>query len=357
MRFTRMVGFFLGFGLAVVVCAQAHAQAAVLMENADGISRVFDPTGHEALYFARICAASPTRLRRCAPGEMGVVISRYDGVGGYDWLAVPLLPYLYAVESPQLVPERVDHETVQNLRLAYHAAQLGSLDKVPEGGRIRRGWNQLVGAAYERRIYAFRFDTSQDQDDALMAWMNAGANRSHFNIVFRNCADLSSRVLDFYFPGVFRRHLLPDGGMTTPRQVAYELARYAQKHPELRLTVLEIPQIPGYRRPSRKNRSVADSLLVSGYVVPVALLNPFVAAAVVADSLLWGRYPLPLAQAEVLAPARMEQLAATDAPAMTPRAEGRQSQVAYPFLAGRWYAGLLNQASTPVRCGVVGNVQ
>jgi hypothetical protein len=328
MRFTRAICLFIGFGLAFAAPPAGCAQAALLMENAAGISSVFDPTGHEALYFARICAASPTHLRRCTPGELGMVISRYKGVGGYDWLAVPLLPYLYAAENPQEIPERVEHETVNSLRLAYHDAQLTSLEDVPEGGRIKRGWNQLVGSAYERRIYAFRFQTTPEQDDALIARLNAAANRSHFNIFFGNCSDFSSHVLDLYFPGVFRRHVLPDGGITTPRQVAYELVRYARKHPELRLTVLEIPQIPGYRRPSRKNQSVADSLLLTGDVVLVALLNPFVAAAMVADSLLWGRYPLPLAQAEILDPVRIEQLATVDGPITIPRPIRGPSEVA-----------------------------
>ena len=328
MRITRAIRFLIGFGLAFVALRSSHAQAALLMENAAGISGIFDPTGHEALYFARICAASPTHLRRCAPGELGMVISRYKGVGGYDWLAVPLLPYLYATENPQEIQGRVDHERVNSLRLAYHDAQLTSLEDVPEGGRIKRGWNQLVGASYERRIYAFRFETTPEQDDALIARLNAAANRSHFNIFFGNCSDFSSHVLDLYFPGVFRRHVLPDGGITTPRQVAYELVRYARNHPELRLTVLEIPQIPGYRRPSRKNQSVAVSLLLTGDVVPVALLNPFVAAAMVADSLLWGRYPLPLAGAQVLDPGRVDQLATAGRPIMIPRPEGRQSDIA-----------------------------
>jgi hypothetical protein len=217
---------------------------------------------------------------------------------------------------------------VQELRLAYHAAQLTSLKNVPEGGRVQRGWNQLVGAAYERRIYAFQFETSPEQDDALIARMNGAANRSHFNIVFRNCSDFSTSVMDFYFPGVFRRHLLPDGGITTPRQVAYELVRYTRKHPELRLTVLEIPQIPGYRRPSRKNESVADSLLLNGYVVPVAFLNPFIGAAMVVDSLVWGRYPLPLAQARVLAPGSMAELATSAAPAAIEGPGGGHPEVA-----------------------------
>jgi hypothetical protein len=36
--------------------------------------------------------------------------------------------------------------------------------------------------------------------------------------------------------------------MTTPKQITSKLVGYAKKHPETELTVLEIPQIPGYRR-------------------------------------------------------------------------------------------------------------
>ncbi len=71
MRFPRAICFlFMSLAFAAAVCPRGHAQAALLMENADGISRTFDPTGHEAVYFARICAASETKLRRCAPGEL-----------------------------------------------------------------------------------------------------------------------------------------------------------------------------------------------------------------------------------------------------------------------------------------------
>jgi hypothetical protein len=276
------------------------------MENADGISAVLDPTGHEAVYFARICAATPMKLRRCAPGEMGAVIARYKGIAGYDWLAVPLLPYLYSVEDPAAVPTRVNHEMVHSLRVKYHDAHLMSLGKdVPEGGRIQRGWNQLVGASYELRIVAFRFATSEEQDDAFIARMNAATNRSRFNIVFRNCADFTGGILDFYFPRLVERHRLPDARIVTPRQVAYELARYARKHPEIHLTVLEIPKIPGYRRFGRMNQSVAMSFIVTGYVVPLAFLNPYAAGVIVVDGLVWGRYPLPLRNAQVLAPGNM----------------------------------------------------
>src|SRR5580692_6492452 len=301
--------------VAISCCTQSHAQAALLMEEPYGFFGAVNPTGHNAIYFERICAETHVKLRRCEPREPGAVIARYEGIDGYDWVAIPLIPYLYSVENADQVPTHADRTTVERLRSRYREEHLMDLgENLRPGNLVRDGWTQLVGVAYERRIYAFRFETSPEQDDALIAHLNAAANRSHFNIFFGNCSDFSSHVLDLYFPGVFRRHVLPDGGITTPRQVAYELVRYARNHPELRLTVLEIPQIPGYRRPSRKNQSVADSLLLTGDVVPVALLTPFVVAAMVADSLLWGRYPLPLAQAEVLEPGRIEQLATAGLP-------------------------------------------
>jgi len=296
-------------GVAAGFCPRGRAQAAFLLEDADGISKVLIPTGHDAMYFARICADSPIRLRRCTPGEAGVVISRYKGIAGYDWLAIPLVPYLYSVEDTGAVSARVDRETVESLRQQYHEARLMSLGKeVPEGGRIKRGWNQLVGAAFERRIYAFRFRTTAEQDDELIARMNAGANRSHFQILFHNCADFARGALNFYFPGKFNRRLLPDGGITTPRQVAWELVRYAQRHPEVQLTVFEVPLVPGYRLPGRVGEDAAGSLTLTGYVVAIAFLNPWAGGAIVADYLVWGRYPLPLRHAEAIGPENMAPL-------------------------------------------------
>jgi hypothetical protein len=305
-----------------------HAQAALLMEEPYGFFGFMNPTGHDAMYFARICAETPVKLRRCAPGEQGVAITRYQGIAGYDWVAMPLIPYLYSVDNPSEVPVRADRKTVIALRERYHDAHLLSLgNQVPEGGTFQRGWNQLVGVAYERRIYAFRFATSEAQDDALIASLNAGPNHSRYSLVFWNCADFSSVLLNHYFPQTFRRSLFPDAGITTPMQVTYELVRYARKHPETQLAVFAIPQIPGYRAPSRANKSIARSLLTSGYVLPLAVFFPPAAAALVADYLAWGRYPLPLKQAQVLVPAEVTRLAS---PASAAIPEQLQSSVAPP---------------------------
>ena len=89
------------------------------MEEPYGFFGTLNPTGHNAIYFERICAETPVKLRRCGPGELGAVISRYQGIDGYDWVAIPLIPYLYSVENAADVPAHVDHDTVVELRNHY----------------------------------------------------------------------------------------------------------------------------------------------------------------------------------------------------------------------------------------------
>ncbi len=311
LRTERAIKFALAF-LALLfspACTRSHAQAAMLMEEPYGFFGSLNPTGHDAMYFERICAETPMKVRRCAPGELGVVITRYQGIAHYDWLATPLIPYLYSVETASEVPSRVDHDTVIRLRDNYHDAHLLILGKdVPRGGDRKRGWSQLLGAAYDRRIYAFLFGTTEKQDDALIARLNEDANRSHFNLLHSNCADWTGSILNFYFPGTFHRSILPDGGITTPRQISYKLMRYARKHPEMQLTVFDIQQVPGNRRHSHANKSIAKSLITSGYVVPLFFVSPYIVGGIVVDYLGWGRYPLDLKQAQLLTPENMGPL-------------------------------------------------
>jgi hypothetical protein len=174
------------------------------------------------------------------------------------------------------------------------------------------GWTQLLGAAYERRIYAFRFDTSEAQDDALIARMNSGANRSHFELFYNNCADFARVVFNMYFPKTFRRSILPDAGMTTPKQIAYKLVRFARKHPEMHLMAFDIPQVPGYRRMSHENKCIAESLTTTVYAVPLVLINPYLAAGLFVDYLARGRFRLVPRHPPVLG----QDLSALTAPAL-----------------------------------------
>src|SRR5262249_30549186 len=105
-----------------VACTSAgrlQAQATLLLEEPYSYDGTFAGTGHTAVYLARVCAETPTTLRRCHAGEDGVVISRYHHIGGSDWIAVPLIPYLYAVKDQSNIPLYADSKLVQFLRYEY----------------------------------------------------------------------------------------------------------------------------------------------------------------------------------------------------------------------------------------------
>src|ERR1700677_2434151 len=98
--------------LAVVLLAmgglRARADAALLMQEPYGEFGAFNHTGHAAIFLNHICAESPTHLPPSGAGEPGAVISRYHKIDGYDWLAIPLIPYLYAMERVEDLPAEAD---------------------------------------------------------------------------------------------------------------------------------------------------------------------------------------------------------------------------------------------------------
>lgn len=265
---------FMGFGAA-------HASVALLLEEPYGRMGGVTPTGHAAVYLSRVCAASPLSLRRCHEGEQGVVISRYHRVSGYDWLAVPLLPYLYAVNRSDQVPLIVSANEVAALRDAYRRTNFESLaPDADDGGTPEGDWVQLVGAAYDRTIYAFGIETTEQQDDQLIQIFNSRRNKSHFNLLFHNCADFVRQAIDLYYPHAIHRSVIGDVGIMTPKQAAKSLVSYGKRHQDLRFTSFVIPQVPGTIPRSTAVRGVLESLVKSKkYAVPLvslAVLHPAV---------------------------------------------------------------------------------
>src|SRR5271156_4636936 len=112
---------------------RAYGDVSLLIEEPYGFFGSINPTGHSAIYLNRVCAESPTILRRCQPGETGVVISRYSRIRKFDWVAIPLLPYLYAVERAEDVPEWAEATSVEEMREAYAEAHLTSLVSANKG--------------------------------------------------------------------------------------------------------------------------------------------------------------------------------------------------------------------------------
>jgi hypothetical protein len=81
----------MSLALVLLAAPSLFAQAALLMEQPYGVFGTLNPTGHAAVYLEHVCADSPVHVTLCNPGETGIVISRYKGLAGYDWMAIPLI--------------------------------------------------------------------------------------------------------------------------------------------------------------------------------------------------------------------------------------------------------------------------
>ncbi len=278
--------------LALLTPAVAGADATVFLCEPYGPMGKISPTGHMAVYLDRVCAGSPTTLRRCRPAETGVVISRYGGIEGVDWVAVPLIAWLYAVDRAAEVPAAADRAQVAVLRNAYREAHLRSLAPDAPGGRPPKGnWYQLVGAAYDRRLIAFTLGTTADQDDALIRTLNAQPKRSRFNMLTRNCADFVRDVINLYYPKAITGISVADLGLTTPKFVAKSLVKFGGRRPDLQLQSFAVSRIPGSRSESGSARGVLESLVRKPmYLVPLALVQPWIPAACAAGYLVAGRF-------------------------------------------------------------------
>lgn len=172
----------------------ARADATLLLEEPYGAFGGMTPTGHAAIYLSRVCAETPLSLRRCNPGEQGVVLSRYHRIEGYDWIAIPLIPYLYAVEAAGQVPPSVTPEEAASLRDSYRRRHLEEVAPDKSDGRTPHGdWTQLVGEAYDRTIYAFGIETTEQQDDELIRALNSGETGTTFTFYLRTAPTLPGR--------------------------------------------------------------------------------------------------------------------------------------------------------------------
>jgi hypothetical protein len=278
--------------LALFWLPEMHADVTVLLEEPYGYDGAFGGVGHTAVYLNRVCAASPTSLRRCDPGEHGVVISRYDRIGGHDWIAIPLIPYLYAVTKVEDIPVYADNQIVALLRDRYRRAHLQALAPDDASGEAPVGsWVQLVGSAYNRTSFTYEIETTVQRDDELIEWLNGRPNRPLYRAVTRNCADFVRDIVNFYYPKAVSRGIVADFGITTPKRVARSISKYGRRHSDLEFVSRVIPQVPGRIRRSRQVHGMAESVFkAKKYLVPLAFFQPYVAGAFAAAYLVDGRF-------------------------------------------------------------------
>ena len=266
---------------------RAYADVTLFIEAPINFLGHVSSTGHAALLVDDLCSDDHIHVRWCQAGEDGVVLSRYKGINGYDWLSMPPGPYLFAVDSPDEIPESTGTAEVNRLRAEYRTNHPGTFEHDPP----EDAWIQLLGASYRRRIIGIHLSTTAAQDERLMRWLNRQSNRTHFNFFFSNCADFARQMLDVLFPRAVHRNLLFDFGMTTPKQLESSLHHYAMRHPELKYEVYELPQVPGNIPRSGRLYGVTESFVKSKpYLLPVAVLDPIGIGSVAALGIADRRY-------------------------------------------------------------------
>jgi hypothetical protein len=229
-------------------CKSGFSRCGFADGRAYGEFGFFNPTGHSAVYLNHVCAETPVELRTCRAGEYGVVISRYHRIGGFDGIAVPVVAYLYAVDDVGDIPVTADAKLESRLRDGYRRKHLLLIapdaperrDEIPKGD-----WIQLIGASYDRKIYGFQIETTDQEDQHLVALLKQGVNVNRFNLFFHNCADFSRTLFNDYYPHAVRRNFFVDFGLTTPKQDARSLTKYAKRHRELNFSTFVIPQVLG----------------------------------------------------------------------------------------------------------------
>ena len=267
----------------------------VLNESLDTSVARITGSGHSAVYFSRICSASPVKLRLCHAGENGSVMSNYTTLGEdqpFEWNVVPLNIYLYGVESPRYRPivgsQQIKHALEERYREKYLDGYCAS-EFCQTSNKAE--WREMVGATLERSMYMFVVETTVEQDLNLIEQFNSLPNQNHFNGMTRNCADFTRRAINSYFPGATGPDYINDFGMTSPKAIARSFTRYAKRHPEAHFRVLHYAQIPGTIKRSSEARAGTEQLFRSKkLLVPMLIFADHVLPLVAASYVLTGRF-------------------------------------------------------------------
>ena len=290
----------LRLGLVLVLACLTGSKAygdvgVVLNESLDTSVARITGSGHSAVYFSRICAASPIKLRLCLPGEQGSVMSNYTTLGEdqpFEWNVVPLSVYLYGVENPRYRPivgsQKIKRVLEERYRENYLAEYCAS-ESCQSSNKAE--WREMVGATMVRSMYVFVVATTVEQDRALVEQFNSLPNENHFNGMTRNCADFTRRVINTYFPNATGPDYINDFGMTSPKAIARSFTRYAKRHPEADFRVLHFAQVPGTIKRSSECRAGTEQLVRSKkLLVPMLIFADHVLPFLAASYILTGRF-------------------------------------------------------------------
>ena len=218
----------LSLALALLFASPAQARMALIVGEPFGSFGPMMPQGHASIYLENLSVETAVHLRPCGPGELGAVISRYHDLRhpALDWMAFPLPVFLYGTEDLTHIPAFMTGAQEADLRERYREAHLTAF--LPEvvdrhGDPVSPpygDWAEGIGSAFDRRLLVYSFDTTADQEQAALRWLNDRPNHRSYTLGRHNCADFAADLLRLALPGeVIHRNVLADFDMTTPKQL------------------------------------------------------------------------------------------------------------------------------------------
>jgi hypothetical protein len=279
----------------ILVPTTARADISFLLHESIGAAGEFTGSGHAAIYLSNICTDDGISLRLCGETESGVVISSYRNFGNgstYEWMAVPLVPFLYGVDDQSEIPIYANGKIRNFLREKYRQKHLNAIIPAPKDGTMPAGsWQVMLTTVFNRDIYGFTVKTTAEEDAQFLLGLNSKPNNGTFHTFTSNCADFAGSVINKYFPGAARRDWINDAGITTPKAIARSFFNYAKARPEMGLSISRFPQIPGPLVRSSDNRNLTEMAYTSKkYLIPSILFKPELIAIFSATYLLTGRF-------------------------------------------------------------------
>lgn len=301
MRYVKsLTQWFLAFSPALIFSlilspVPVKADISYFLLEAVGVSGEASSAGHSAIYFSNICADSPLEMRFCRPGEQGIVIALYPQFGAvkeYEWIAVPLTPFLYGVEDERKIPIYVNGEVRTLMRETYRRNHMIAIVPDTADGSVPHGrWKQMIGNAYNRDIYSFTIRTTVREDAAIIERYQSIPNQNRYSTFYHNCADFAREVINTYYPRAAHRDVLNDFTMTSPKAVARSLTRFAAKRPDMLFTITKYSQLAGPIRRSMDSRNYTQMAFTSKkYLVPQLIFNRYLLAGFLTSYFTTGRF-------------------------------------------------------------------
>jgi hypothetical protein len=244
---------------------------------------VWTHAGHSLVYLSGVFAESPVHARLCQPGEQGSILTTYPDFHEnrpYSWNLVPFSLYLYG--SKQLEDRLLYASGPVKSALEDHARS-GLLSSVCSGvaapenscpGLAHSYWRDLVAATAYRDVFIYAIQTTPEQNQLTVDWLNQNSNINHYNGLTNNCANFTRKLVNAIFPHSVHRDLLNDIGMMGPKAAARSFAHWALKRPDLGFYSMHFAQLPGDLPRCGLARSGTETAIhMKKYLIPAALIG------------------------------------------------------------------------------------